>query len=390
MTPGTAAGRAKRTAAGRAKRTAARGAGGAPRFRDDLLEAFSNAPGVSGGEGAVRSIVAQAVRDHVDSLEVDAMGSLVARVAPSDGAARSSRENGAASRGRRPPHVMLCAHLDEVGVMVTAIEKEGRLKFRRVGGLDPRILVSQVFRIGPRRVPGVVGTLPAHMVTHADEEKVTPFEELYLDIGAASREEASREVSIGDHGVFDTTYERWGTIRKGKAFDDRAGCAVLASLIQRRPPLPVTAVWSVQEEVGLRGATAAARRVAPDVAIVLEGTAAGEAPGATGDESAPHMGEGPAVTIQDRSLMADPGLVRTIERIAKSRRIPIQWKRPGIGGTDAGKIALSGAGVAAAVVSVPCRYIHAPAAYLDLRDAQRAVDLVWHTLEALRKEWPPR
>lgn len=355
-----------------------------PRFREDLLETLSNAAGVSGGEGPVRAIVAEHVRDLVDRLEVDAVGSLVARVAP------AAVGDPAEARGRRLPHVMLCAHMDEVGVMITAIEKEGRLRFRRVGGIDPRILVSQVFRIGPKGVPGVVGTLPAHLVTHADEEKVTPVEDLYLDIGAGSREEAAREVSIGAHAVFDTTYERWGAIRKGKAFDDRAGCAVLASLIQRRPPVPVTAVWSTQEEVGLRGATAAARRVRPDLAIVLEGTFACEAPGATEAESAPRMGEGPAITITDRSLVADRRLVETLTRVAASRRIPVQWKRPGLGGTDAGKISLSGEGVASAVVSVPCRYIHAPAAYLDVRDAQRAVDLVWHTLDALRKEWPYR
>ncbi|MGE5177334.1 MAG: M42 family metallopeptidase [Hyphomicrobiales bacterium] len=366
-----------------AKRPAGRAravSGTAPRFREDLLEALSNAPGVSGGEAPVRALVAEAVRDHVDGLAVDAMGSLVGRIEP----------DGAAARGSARPHVMLCAHLDEVGVMITAIEKEGRLRFRRVGGIDPRILVSQVVRIGAKGVPGVVGTLPAHLVTAAEEEKVTPIEDLYIDIGAASREEAAKQVAVGDHAAFDTVYERWGSIRKGKAFDDRAGCAVLASVIAKRPPVPVTAVWSVQEEVGLRGATAAARRVAPDVAIVLEGTFSGDAPSAPGEDGAPHMGRGPVLTVTDRTLVADPRLVATLERVAAARRIPIQWKRPGIGGTDAGRIALSGTGVPAAVVSIPCRYIHAPAAYLDVRDAQRAVDLVWHALGALRKEWTSR
>jgi len=360
----------------------------APAFREDLLESLSNAPGASGGESEVRALIVAAVRDRVDTLEVDAMGSLVARIAPARAMAAGSRTNGASPRGRRGPHVMLCAHMDEVGIMVHAIEKDGRLRIRRVGGVDPRILVGQVFRIGPKGISGVVGVLPAHLLTKEDEEKVIPYEDLYLDIGAVTREEAAKQVAVGDYGVFDTVYERWGRVRKGKAFDDRVGCAVLASLILARPPVPVTAVWSVQEELGLRGATAAARRVAPDLAIVLEGTAAGEAPGAIDEESAPHMGGGPTITIQDRSLMADARLNDLLTRVAAKRRIPIQWKRPGVGGTDAGKIALSGAGVPAAVVSVACRYIHAPAAYLDLRDAQRSVDLVWHALEALRKEWP--
>ena len=356
---------------------------GAPRFREDLLETLSNAPGVSGGERTVRELMADAVMDRVDSLEIDAMGSLVARVDPPASTKRSTRAR-AATRG---PHVMLCAHLDEVGVMITAIEKEGRLRFRRVGGIDPRLLPAQVFRIGDAGVRGVVGALPPHLVPRADRERVIAAEDLYLDIGAASREEASARVRVGDFGVFDTVYERWGSTRKGKAFDDRVGCAVLASLLERRPPVPVTAVWTVQEEVGLRGAAAAARRVSPDLAIVLEGTASGEGPGLPAAEAAPIMGDGPALTVQDRSLMADARLVDLLVRTAKERKIRTQWKRPGIGGTDAGRIALSGGGIPAAVVSVPCRYIHAPAAYLDVRDAERTVNLVWNTLETLRKEW---
>jgi len=358
----------------------------APAFREDVLEALSNASGISGDEHRVREIVAAAVREHVDAMEVDAMGSLVARVGFGAVNGVGSRRNGS-SRGRRLPHVMLCAHMDEVGFMITAIEKEGRLRFRRAGGIDPRILVGQVFRIGAAGVRGVTGVLPAHLLSHADEEKVIPADELYLDIGAASREEASRHVAIGDTAVFDTTYEAWGSVRKGKAFDDRAGCAVLASLVQERPPVPVTAVWSVQEEVGLRGATAAARRVSPDLAIVLEGTASGEMPGASPEESSPRMGGGPTLTVHDRSLMADARIVDLLRRVAKARRIPTQWKRPGVGGTDAGKIALSGVGVPSAVVSVACRYIHAPAAYLDVRDARRTVELVWHALHAIGKEW---
>jgi putative aminopeptidase FrvX len=363
-------------------------AGAAPRFRDDLLESLSNASGVSGDESRVRAIVVDAVRDRVDSLTVDAMGSLVARIGVDANA--SARKNGTGPRSRRGPHVMLCAHMDEVGIMVTAIEKEGRLRFRRAGGIDPRIMAGQVFRIGAGSVRGVVGILPPHLTSTADEEKVIPFDDLYLDIGASSRDEAAEHVALGDTAVFDTTYEAWGSTRKGKAFDDRAGCAVLASLVQAGLPVPVTAVWSVQEEVGLRGATAVARQVAPDLAIVLEGTASGDAPGASEAEGSPHMGKGPVLTVHDRTLMADARLLDLFRRTGTARRIPTQWKRPGVGGTDAGRISLSGVGVPSAVVSVPCRYIHAPAAYLDARDTQRTVDLVWHALHTIGKEWSER
>lgn len=358
----------------------------APVFDDALLGRLSEASGVSGGEDAVRRILIDEVRDHVDSLEIDAMGSLVARIAPAG--RRGAASNGSRRARRSGPHVLLCAHMDEVGLMVVAVQKEGRLRVRRVGGIDQRILVGQVFRVGAKGVRGVLGALPPHLTAKPDREKVIPIDEMYLDIGASSREEAERHVSVGDYACFDTVYERWGSTRKGKAFDDRVGCAVLASLVKRRPPVPVTAVWSVQEEVGLRGAGAAARRASADLAIVLEGTASGEAPGSSPAESAPIMGGGPALTVQDRSLMADARLVDLLERTAKERRIATQWKRPGIGGTDAGRIALSGAGIPAAVVSVACRYIHAPAAYLDVRDPQRVTALVWHTLDSLRKEWP--
>jgi endoglucanase len=270
---------------------------------------------------------------------------------------------------------------------VTAVEKDGRVRIRKVGGIDPRILVGQVFRIGSKGVRGVVAVLPPHLLSDADMNKVTKIEDHYLDVGAASREEALGAIAVGDFVAFDTAYEKWGQVRKGKAFDDRVGCAVLASLVQRRPPVSVTAVWSVQEEIGLRGAAAAGRRVQPDVALILEGTASGEAPGIPLEEQEPRMGYGPVITIQDRSLMANERLVSLLDRVAARRRIPTQRKRPGVGGTDAGRISLSGAGVAAAVVSVPCRYIHAPAAYLDIRDPRRVVDLVWHALEALGKEW---
>jgi putative aminopeptidase FrvX len=351
----------------------------APRFREDVLETLSNLPGVSGGEEAVREAVVAAVRDHVDALEIDAMGSLIARVDPPGG------RPGARRRG---PHVMLCAHVDEVGIMVTAIEKEGRLRFRSVGGIDPRLLPSQVFRVGPRGVRGVVGALPPHLTKKIDREKILIDRELYIDIGARSAEEAEAVVALGDFGAFDTRYERWGAVRKGKAFDDRAGASVLVSLVARRPPVPVTAVWSVQEEVGLRGATAAARRVLPDAAIVLEGTFSNEAPGLAAEEQFPLLGRGPVLTIQDRSLLAHERLLATLRETARRLRIPVQVKRPGLGSTDAGRISLAGTGVPAAVVSVPCRYIHAPAALLDVRDAERTVSLIWHALEALRKEWP--
>jgi putative aminopeptidase FrvX len=164
--------------------TPRRASSGRPRFEERFLQAFSNADGPSGWEGPVRDLVVEAVRDHVDRLSVDAMGNLVATVAPARNGPRSGRKRG------RAPHVMLCAHMDEVGFMVTGVEKDGRLRIRRVGGIDPRILLGQVVRVGTNGARGVIGVLPAHLLTNADMTKVTPVEDLFLDIGASSREEA--------------------------------------------------------------------------------------------------------------------------------------------------------------------------------------------------------
>jgi len=195
---------------------------------------------------------------------------------------------------------------------VTAVEKDGRLRFRRVGGIDPRILLGQVFRVGMNGARGVVGVLPAHLLSNNDMNKVTPIEELFLDIGAGSREEALQAISIGDLVAFDTTYEASGRLRKGKAFDDRVGCAVLASLVQKRPPVPVTAVWTVQEEIGTRGAAAAARRVTPDLAIILEGTASGESPGSSAEEQQPRR-VGPVVGGMRHRVRHDTSHYRLVE-----------------------------------------------------------------------------
>jgi putative aminopeptidase FrvX len=190
--------------------------------RRALLGRLSEASGVSGGEEAVRRILIDEVRDHVDSLEIDALGNLVARIAPAP--PRSSRSNGS-RRPRRGPHVLLCAHMDEVGLMVFAIEKDGRVRVRRVGGIDQRILVGQVFRVGASGIRGVLGALPPHLVAKPEREKVIPIDEMYLDIGASTRDETERHVAVGDYACFDTTYDEWGSTRKGKAFDDR-GCTV--------------------------------------------------------------------------------------------------------------------------------------------------------------------
>jgi len=336
-----------------------------------LLEALSNAFGPSGNEGEVRDLIVEAVRPHVAGLESDTMGNLFARK----------------GEGNVPIRVMLDAHMDEVGLMITHIEDEGWLRFDTVGGLDPRLLPGKRVRIGPNRVPGLIGLKPIHLTKQEEATRVSELHDLTIDIGAQDGDQARQAVSVGDCAVFDTCFERlggspspsdWQVGRvKGKAFDDRVGCAVLIEVLRDGYPVEVLGAFTVQEEVGLRGAQVAAYALRPDLAIVLEGTVADDLPDQEGPPPATRLGHGPAITLMDRSFIADRRLVDWLIEAAEAEGIPYQFKRPNVGGTDGGAIHRSRAGVPTVALSVPCRYIHSPAAVMDLED-------FWHTVALLR------
>ena len=348
-----------------------------------LIEKLSDAFGVSGAEGEVRGILAEAIRDHVDELRVDTMGNLIATKHAGPDAAGGS------------PRVMVAAHMDEVGFMITHIGKNGLLKFSPVGGLDPRLLVGKRVLIGSDRVPGVIGSKPIHLVKQEERNKVTPVEQLTIDIGATSKETAEAALKVGDCAIFATRFSPLGhagnddgsRLVKGKAFDDRAGCAVLAALLQSRYPVELMGVFTVQEEVGLRGARVAAYALEPDLAIVLEGTICDDLPRDKEVSPVTRIGYGPAITIADRSFVAHRALTGLLIDTAEREDIPFQFKEPGMGGTDAGVIHLTRSGVPSAAVSVPSRYIHGPASVLSLDDLEHTVTLVKAALHQLGN-WP--
>ncbi len=335
----------------------------------ELLKHLSEAPGVSGDEGAVRAILKEAVKPYADELRVDALGNLIAvRRATVD----------------QPMRVMVEAHMDEIGFMIIRIEKEGRLRFRKVGGIDNRILPSKVVRIGRDAIPGVIGVKPIHLLDDTEGKKVLGEDDLFIDIGTSSQEEAERLVKRGDRAVFDTSFADLGPRVKGKAFDDRAGCAVLATAFAAGPyPVELHAVFAVQEEIGLRGARVAAYDVNPDIAIALEGTVADDLPKEKDESPTTELGKGPALTVMDRSVIVDPRLLRFLMETAEAERIPYQVKQPGVGGTDAGRIHLAREGIPSAVAAVPCRYIHSAASVLDKRDLDWTVRLVTAALRRI-------
>lgn len=342
----------------------------------NLLERLSNEFGPSGRERAVRSLIKAEIEPLVDRLEVDALGNLIAFKAGSGPEPRLK--------------VMLAAHMDEIGLMITEIGKNGLLSFRTIGGIDSRMLLAKRVLVGDDRVPGVIGAPVPHLQTAESARKVPDVDDLGIDIGAENDKAADGKVKIGDYAVFATRFAElsadpaWPTVR-GKAFDDRAGCTALIDLLADRYPVDLYAVFTVQEEVGLRGARVAAYRVEPDAALALEGTVCDDLPQPPDEDRSPvtRLGDGPALTLMDRSLVSHPGLLRLLQETAAAEGIGIQYKAPGLGGTDSGAIHLTRAGVPAVTVAVPCRYIHSPAGILNLNDLRNTVLLVGAALRRI-------
>lgn len=338
----------------------------------EFLVSLTEAPGISGHESQVRRLIRNKVAPYADEVRTDALGNLFV-----------TKKSG--RRGKRL-RVMLAAHMDEVGLLITFIDKSGYLRFTRVGGLDPRLLPAKRVLVGPKNIPGVIGIWPVHFLRRrTDRDRVPSDEELAIDIGASSQEEAQELVGPGDYAYFGTKTERWGDIIKAKALDDRVGCYLITELLKNRYPFDLEAVFTVQEEVGLRGAAVAAYDFRPDLAFALEGTGAADFPLAnkSGRGSTPSLGGGPVITVMDRSVFCDRNLVRLLIETSKSLDIPYQLKRPGIGGTDAGRISLTRGGVRTAVVAVACRYIHSPACLTSLKDIGRTLTLMKAALDRL-------
>jgi len=287
---------------------------------------------------------------------------------------------------------MVDAHTDEVGLMITRIDKNGMLGFRAVGGIDPRLLMAKGVVVGEGRIPGVITAPPVHLTKAKERNQVIQIEQLAIDIGTSSADEAKGLVKMGDYAAFDTRFQVLSedglcTV-KGKAFDDRIGCAAAAALAEGEYAVDLYLSFSAQEEVGLRGARVAAFRIEPDLALVLEGTICDDTPKKEDVSPTTELGKGPAITVMDHSFIADKRLVRLLTEVAKANGLPYQFKQPGVGGTDAGAIHLSKTGVPTAAVAVPCRYIHAPVSMASLNDFDGLVALVKATLQALPQAWP--
>ena len=251
----------------------------------ELLRELCLTDGVSGDEGAVRELIISKIKD-VCEYYVDNLGSIICF-----------------KKGRKAPEkkLMICAHMDEVGFMITYIRPDGTLSFGNVGGIDPSVVIGRQVRVGKSRISGVVGSTAVHNLTKEQREKAPKTDSLYIDIGAADKAEAEKYVSLGDCAYFDSEFTELGDKRiKSKAIDDRAGCAMMIELLHEELEYDTFFVFNVQEEIGLRGSTASAFAVAPDYAVVLESTTAADIDGASGAKRVCELGGGPVVSFMDR------------------------------------------------------------------------------------------
>lgn len=335
-----------------------------------LLKTLSELNGTSGAEGSVRDFLRQQLEPFVDTIVVDKMGNLIAT-----------------KKAHLPgPKIMLTAHMDEVALMITDITSDGYLKFQPVGGIDARILVSKPVQINDTLV-GVIGSKAIHLQKLSERQKALSIDKLYIDIGAKSKEDAAGKVKLGDYAYFMTKCEPFGEgLYKGKAFDDRVGCALLVELLKKDYSFPLVAAFTVQEEVGLRGAKVAAYHVAPDFAIVLEGTVAADVSDREEDGWVTELGKGPACSLMDRTTLYSPKLIQWVVDLAREKGIPLQFRRGTSGGNDAGSIHISKAGIPTIVLSVPCRYIHSFASVISEHDYTACLNLVHELLDDLPRK----
>ena len=325
-----------------------------------LLEKLTSACGLPGFEDAVRDIIKEEIESHVDSVTVDRMGNLIA----------------VKNAGMAGPHIALSAHMDEVGLCVTSVDKDGYVKFAS-WGVDARLLPSMRVLVGKEKLVGVIGSKPIHLQKPAERKSIYEIDSLYIDLGFSKKEEAEKHVSIGDFVAFESDYKEFGEGKvKAKALDDRVGCAAIIEIIKMNLPIKLTCIFCVQEEVGLRGSAAVAKSLVADLVVNLEGTVGADLDGIDKHEHVTTQGAGPALSLIDRSSIYLKKYVEAVVKVAEENKIPFQYRRTNMGGTDAGSYHTAGEGIPCIGLAVPCRYIHSPVSVMTMSDYENLVKLV--------------
>lgn len=335
-----------------------------------LLRELTEAFGVSGNEKEVRDLIVNEIKDYVTDVKIDKIGNVIAY-----------------KKGKiDSPKLMIAAHMDEVGLIITGIDSSGLLKFTTVGGIDKRVLVSKTVNVGENKIYGVIGSKPIHLQNKDEWSKALDINNLYIDIGVHTKEEAEKLVSIGDYVMFHSEYVEFGdNLVKAKALDNRVGCSILIDLLKEETDLSFYGVFTVMEEVGLVGAGPAAYSVEPDIGIVLEGTLCADTPDTEAHMVPTKLGKGPAISLMDRTTLFNTNLRNKIVSIAQENSIPYQFRKTTFGGNDSGKIHLAKEGSVTSTISVPCRYIHSPASVMSKDDYQNTYRLLMTIIKKIEE-----
>ncbi len=331
-----------------------------------LLEKLCSAIAVSGDEGEVRKIVLEEIKPYADEVKVDALGNVLAL---------------RRGRGAKRLRLMLDAHMDEVGFFIVADDGEGLYRFETVGGIDVRYLVGKQVLVGKDRTPGVIGGKPVHLMEGDEFTRKVPLDALRIDLGLNGK------AKVGDRAGFAATFRRVGQTIMAKSIDNRIGVATLIELFKHAPAgIDLCAAFTVQEEIGLRGAKVAAQSFNPDLAIAIDSTPANDLPAHDSSENTAYntkLGLGPAIYIADGSTFHDPRLVRFLSEVGDAENIPYQFRQPGGGGTDSGAIQRALAGIPTVSVSVPHRYTHSPISLARLDDWKNTLALLHAALKKI-------
>lgn len=325
-----------------------------------LLKELCSLDGVSGDEKSIRVFLQKHLQNCTDALTVDKIGNLTAVKKGNPKTART---------------VLLSAHMDEVGFMITDITPDGYLKFQPIGGIDERILVSKPVLIN-RKVFGVIGIKAIHLQKIEERKKVFTADQLYIDIGAASKEEAEKSVEIGDYACFASDFYENEYSIYAKALDDRAGCSIIAQILKNNYDCNLIAVFTVQEEIGLRGSKVISNGAEADLALIVESTAASDLLNVQEEDWVVSLGDGPALSIMDQSTIYDRDLLQRLIEAAKDNNIPFQIRKGTQAANDSGNIHLAGEGIKTMAVSIPCRYIHTANSVINKGDYENCYKLI--------------
>ncbi len=334
------------------------------------IKELSLLDGVSGREHAVRDYIVNAVSPYADSIETDALGNLIVF-----------------KKGKSTPSkkVMLDAHMDEVGMMITHINSDGTLSFECVGGIDKRVMLGKPVTVGENKISGVIGIKAVHMVPAS--EKLNMPSEMYLDIGAQSEEDARKVVSLGDYACFKSEFVEYGDgFIKGRALDDRAGCAILIDMIKSDLPYDMYFNFAAGEEVGFGIASTAFYRVQPDYAIVVETTTAADLADVPENKRVCELGKGGVISFMDRRTVYPKELFDKAFELARKHGIKAQVKSAVAGGNNAGAIHKTAGGIKTVAVSLPCRYLHSPSCVLKVEDIAESARLIRVLAEELAND----